>query len=267
MYPTHEEASAIEKFCLNVTIPILLETPDGARLHATGTLFEIAGRRFIITARHIFDGLPDLKKLAFPENPSKGGLHTFGSFHLARPTEEHFDVAVMELQDDATIKKLVSHWQFLSLDNVALPSNTLSDGLFFLAGYPASLTKNTAGWVHGAFATVYTQRLDSVPIEAEKPVIADLDMFFEYGKDATPITGKHLQTPELPGTSGTSVWEYRHLVTGVWSPESTTRVVGVQSSYIHTKYFRAKNWRAVAEVIKRIDQHLADAIQDQLHEI
>ncbi len=190
--PTPEEASAIEKFALNVTIPVLYETPDAAALLASGTLFEVAERQFVVTARHIFDGLPDRTKLAFPENPLKGNAHTFGSFQLAKPTEEHFDVAVMELQNSDTVSKLKTGWRFLSLANVALPSATTPDGSFFLSGYPASLTKKAGGWLRGAFATAYTQRIPEVPAEAEPPVVPELDLFFDYGHDATSVTRQKL---------------------------------------------------------------------------
>ena len=155
MTRTPQEATEIEKFALNVTIPILRDTVNGVGLLATGTLFEIAERQFIVTARHIFDDVRDLTALAFPENPMKGSLHTFGSFELVKPAEEHVDIAVMELKETATISKLKDGWQFLSLSNVALPSTTLNDGAFFLSGYPASLTQESGGWLRGARVTAY----------------------------------------------------------------------------------------------------------------
>lgn len=267
MAPTPQEAAAIERFALKVTIPILLETTNGVGLLATGTLFEIAERQFIVTAQHIFDNVGDLTTLAFPENPLKGSLHTFGSFQLAKPTEAHFDVAIMELQEAETVSKLKSGWQFLSLSNVALPSETSPDGAFFLSGYPGSLTKNSGGWLQGAFATAYTQRIPDIPSEALAPIIPDLDLFFDYGHEATSITGKQVATPELPGVSGASVWEHKPTSTAVWTPESVVRVVGVQSAYVHSKYFRAKNWWAVAKVLEQISPSVAAAVRSKLLEI
>ena len=113
------EAVAIERFALNVTMPIFLEVGDSGGLLATGTLFKVSGRTFLITARHVFDGLPDLTRLAFPENPIRGGLFTFGSFTVLKPTEDYIDVAAVELESAETIARLDANWQFLSLDNVA----------------------------------------------------------------------------------------------------------------------------------------------------
>jgi hypothetical protein len=267
MHPTLDEASAIEKFVLNVTIPIVLETGDEARLHATGTLFQLAGRQFVITARHIFSDLSDWTKLAFPEAPLKGRLNTFGNFNLSRPREESFDIAIMELLDDETIEKLKDGWQFLSLDNVALPSTITPDGSFFLSGYPTSLTKMVNGWLHSTIATVYTQRITNVPPKVNPPIIPGLDLCFEYGHEATCITGKKVQTPKLHGASGASVWEYKPVPSSVWTPESVTRVVGVQSGYLHSKLFLAKNWWTVSKALVMIDHKIAQAVQSKLHDI
>src|SRR5437016_3408558 len=163
MHPNQEEASAIENFVLSVTIPIVIESGDEAIHHATVTLFKIAGRVFVITARHIFDDLPDWTKLAFPENPLKGRLYTFGDLDVFRPKKRAFDIAILEIQDDKTIMRLTDGWRFLSLANVALPSTTTPDGSFFLCGYPRLQTTMSNGWLHTTPATVYTQRITDVP--------------------------------------------------------------------------------------------------------
>jgi hypothetical protein len=266
MQVTAIEATAIERFVLHVTVPIFLEVGDSGGLLATGTLFKIGGRSFLITARHVFDDLPDLTMLAYPENPIHGGLYTLGSFTVLKPSEKHIDVAVVELKSPETVERLEANWKFLSLVNVAAPSLITGDGAFFVSGYPGSLTKTQLGWTKGKLATAYTQRLPSPPIEAAQPVISGLDLFFDYGHDATSVTGASVKTPELPGVSGPSVWELRP-VNGVWTPEGAIRVVGIQSAYIHSKYFRAKSWWAVAKVLEQVDQALADAVRAKLREI
>lgn len=266
MQVTAIEAAAIERFTLHVTVPIFLEVGDSGRLLATGTLFKVDDRSFLITARHIFDNLSDLTRLAYPENPIHGGLFTFGSFTVLKPNEEHIDVAAVELKSAETIARLEANWQFLSLQNVAAPSAVTGDGAFFVSGYPSSLTKTEFGWTKGKLATAYTQRLPIPPIEARPPVSPDLDLFFDYGHEATSVLGEAIKTPELPGVSGASIWELRP-VSGVWTPETATRVVGIQSAYIHSKYIRAKNWWAVAKVFEQADPALAAAVRGKLSEI
>lgn len=264
MAPTLHEAVAIEKFVQSVTIPILLETEKGAGLLATGTLFEIAGYRLLVTARHIFDHVPDLATLSYPENPRRGGLHTFGSLKLFKPIEEHFDVAVLELLEEETIARLKQGWRFLTLSNVALPSATAQDGSFFVSGYPGELTSNVGDWIQGKIVTAYTQRIPETPFDATPPVIPGLDLFFDYHRQATSIAGEEIQTPEMEGISGASIWEITAEVDSVWSPESAVRVVGVQSAFRHSKYMRAKDWRAVTKVLEQIDPSIALQLDSRL---
>lgn len=138
-------------------------------------------RSFLITARHIFDKVSDLTRLAYPENPIRGKLFTFGCFNLLRPSEEHIDVAAIELQSAETISRLEANWQFLSLQNVAAPSAATGDGAFFVSGYPEALTKSESGWTKAKLATAYTQRLPAPPVGAASPVVPELDLFFDYG--------------------------------------------------------------------------------------
>ena len=262
--PTKEESDAITAFALSVTVPIFRETHDGAELLASGTLFEVAGLKFVITARHIFDVVSDPKKLAYAESRSKGDMHTFGNFQIGKPTEKHFDVAVMALQSNETISKLKAGWRFLSLENVSVPSSSASDGSILLAGYPCARTQKSDRWLRGSFLAVYTQRFLKPPSEAEEPINPGLDLFFDYAREATSITGTPVATPELEGCSGASVWEYRRSSSPIWTAESAVRVVAVQSAYVHSKYFRAINWLAVAKVLEMIDPKIATEIASYL---
>jgi len=257
------EARSLEHFVLNVTIPILIETENSAALHATGTLFEIENRPLIVTAQHIFDHLPDLTKLAFPHKPNAGDLSTLGTIEVLKPTASHVDVAVIELKSPETIQILKAGWKFLSLENIAYPSKSVSDESFFVSGYLEELTKQKEGRITSNFFTAYTQLIPITPDEAEPPVVEGLDLFFDYATKATLITGSSAKTPKLQGLSGASVWELGS-VSGIWAPERAARVVGVQSSCFHSKYIRAKSWLAVAKVLEQADEHLAEAIRAKM---
>lgn len=257
MDPNIQEAAAIERFVLNSTVPLVYEGCDRACLAGTGTLFEVNGRVFVVTARHIFDDFPDSGRLAFPGTPTGFRLYTFGSHTLVRPDDPNVDIALLHLQAPETIEKLKEGWEMLGLSNVGPPSDS---GTFFLSGYPAQYTDSTTDWLTGKFATIYTERLASIPTGAKKPVDPSLDLFFSYDRSAESLDGKSMSTPELPGTSGASVWELKSSNSGVWTPESSVMVVGVQSAYIHSKYFRAKSWRAVASAIHTFDKQLADKV-------
>lgn len=253
------KATAIDRFTLNVTLPLLYEYGGKSYLWGTGTLFSMLDRYFVVTASHLFDPPFSLEKLGFPTNPKNGSLYTFGKMQCYRTDPEIFDIAVIEVQQKESIQRLKGGWQFLSLDNVAAPT---LNGEFFLAGYPSSLSKEENGWLKGTLITAYSQRMREVPIEAKQPIHTELDLFFHYDDTTTTLYGKELETSELPGTSGASVWQIvDETKSGIWSPESAIKVVGVQSSYLRTRYFRAKNWWAVAKAFSIIDDDLAVHIE------
>ncbi len=262
---TETEAAAIERFTLSVTVPILYDKGDSAPVFATGTLFEIDGRFFIITARHVLDNIHDSTKLVYPESPLQGQLFTLGSIEIYKPKEEHIDIAVMELKNLETIQRLKTNWKFLSLNNVSSPSEVSGDGAFFVSGYPQALTEADNSRTKSKFVTAYTQRMPSAPAEA-KYVIPELDLFFVYEEQAISVSGATVSTPELPGVSGASIWELRS-TSGIWSPEKVARVVGIQSAYIHSKYLRATRWWAVAKVLEQVDETLATRVSNKLAEI
>jgi hypothetical protein len=254
------EAIALERFVHSVSPPLVLEIGEAlARCHGTGTLFEIEGRYFIITARHIFDGI-DASALAIPEHPTEGGMHTLGCINIYRPDQPHVDVAAIELLQTEIISKLQRSWQWLSLANVALPTNSVSASNFFVSGYPTAESKEREGSLAGKLCTAYTQRLIKTPAEAGLPVTEGLDFFLEYKREAYDLSGQLMTTPVPPGMSGASIWE-RRSVSGVWTPESSARVVGIQTSFVHSEFLRAKSWMAVAILLSKVDSHLEKLVK------
>ena len=263
---TDHQAIAIEEFVLSTTIPIFFDACEAAVLLGTGTLFEIREHSFLITARHIFDDVPDYTKLSYPESPLRGGLHTLGSSTVLKPKEEHIDIAVIELQCQNTIERLRSNWKFLTLENVVSQCSPVSDDEFLISGYPLSLSTSQPDLSKCKLVTVYTNSLRSVPAEAIQPVMAGLDLFFEYGKDAISIQGEIINTPNLRGMSGSSVWRLGP-VAGIWTPEKAALVVGIQSSYNHSRYIRAKSWMAVESLLDSAGDGFGERIRDHLGEI
>jgi hypothetical protein len=258
------EVAAIEKFALSVTIPILLDRPNnGVGLQGSGTLFKVGEQHLIVTARHNFDGV-NLETLAYPTAPLGGDTHTLGKISLFMPKDEHVDVAVIRLECPETIERLSKFWHFLSLKNIARPLVNAPEESFFVAGYPFGMTQVVKGQLQGGFVIAYSDRILVAPKWAEKPVVENLDLFFEYAKKAIKIGAGEIDSPKLPGVSGASVWQVGTSGDGVWTPESIVRVIGVQSSYKHSEYFRAKSWWAVAQVLEEIDESLAKSVREHL---
>jgi hypothetical protein len=225
---------------------------------ATGTLFRISDRHFIITARHIFDDL-DPQCIAYPEHPDKTVRWTIGMSRLVKPDTDQIDVAIIELLENATTKRLISGWQFLTLNNVAPATD---DGTFALMGYPSEFSTPRAEWKPTG-GIVYVSNRMGAPSTAPdlNPAI---DLFFEYGPTALKQGQEEVNPPDLSGTSGGSVWEYVDLEGGLWAPAKVLKVVGVQSAQLKKKYFRAVGWGAVASIFGQMDEDLRIAIQQAL---
>ncbi len=113
------EATAIERFVINVTLPLLYEQGEKSYLWGTGTLFSMLDRYFVVTASHLFNPPFSFKNLGFPTNPKNGYLYTFGEMQCYRTDPDLFDIAVIEIQQKESIERLKEGWQFLNLNNVA----------------------------------------------------------------------------------------------------------------------------------------------------
>lgn len=94
-----------------------------------------------------------------------------------------------------------------------------------------------------------------------------LDLLFAYSREGMSITGQPVVTPELNAASGASIWEYRP-IRPLWTPpESVVRVVGVQSSYMHSKCFLAKSWLATLRLLEEVnDTEVTKAVRSKLLE-
>jgi hypothetical protein len=109
--------------------------------------------------------------------------------------------------------------------------------------------------------------LNEVP-DAAADANLKYDIFGEYATRGEVRQFKGIaETPELPGVSGGSLMQYvpLQIETGLWSASKTLKFVGVQSSASDMrKWFRAKNWHAIAHAFEKHDPELAALIQTQL---
>jgi large subunit ribosomal protein L30 len=260
---------AMEKFQARITVPILFDADSEVHIFASGVLFAHHGRYFILTAAHLFDppfGPEHLTKLATPNVRHLAKPTTLGKLKLTvsdrRPFD--FDVAIIELLDEAKIALLKNEWQFLNLAQIGLPTD---QPLLCLGGYPEALVRQSQGAAHGPMFVVRTMKLDQVPAEAEPPVDLTFDLFCEYATEGdVRIVSKVLQTPKLQGTSGGSILQYEWTQMMVWSPNATMKMIALQSSGSSERnWFRCKNWRAIAKAFEKHDAGLAQTIKKHLN--
>jgi hypothetical protein len=257
----------MELFQAQITLPILLDMDDEAGILGSGVLFTHEGRYFILTAAHLFDppfNQTHLLRLASPDVRTLAQPTTFGRMTVVVSDRAPFDydTAVIELYDTDKIRRLKKHWQFLTVDQIALPTR---HRLFSLGGFPQALVKKSKGANHGPMFVVRVLRLGRTP-QGAKGVDPKIDIFCEYAQvGEVRRLNKEMATPELPGTSGGSLLQYVPNKGKVWSPSTTLKLVGIQSSGADTrKWFRVKNWPAVLNAFEKLDPNLAKRIRKQL---
>ncbi len=243
-----EKQEALEHFLLKVTVPIFCKNPNNVDHIATGTLFEVNGKYYLVTARHIFDD-PQARDFAIPTSPNDTEMRRLGHFVLHKWSAEEIDVAVLELQEDATIDAVQKGWMVLNPRHAAIAS---PQGVFLLCGYPSGFMTVSGQCAGGKLFKGYTARLNEIPQDAKRPVDDRLDLFFHH---ATEVHGSPIFSPHLRGTSGSSVWEYFELAgQSVWTPESSLRIIGIQSSFMNNKFIRAKSWEFVMAILRELSQ-------------
>ncbi len=258
--PTDPEImKALAAFAASVAVPILYDDPEGGDQIGTGTLLTVDKRLFLVTAAHLFKGL-DPARFAIPSVHSTQ-LWSLGRCNLLMPTDnEAFDVAVVELLEEATIKRANASWKALTLANTGPAS---SSGLFVLCGFPSELATRRDNLIRGGRIIAFTGRMPEPPENADQPLHPALDLFFFYDAEAVHLTGTTIATPDLRGCSGASIWDYREPPgISVWIPEQCLKAVGVQCSFRPGQYFRAKSWAAVLEIMRKCDHELAAIVSD-----
>jgi len=253
------EKLAIHDFFIGVTLPILIQEDGQFGIAATGTLFRIAGRRFVVTAAHTYDTYhPD--RWHFPSHPRKGAIRTIGPAEYIQPNVDRdaLDIAVVELMDPDTIDELERNWLFLTLDDVWLPDRSADAVL--LAGYPSVRTRFEKDDLRARIFVLRQKFRDPVPEAALKQgLLKGVDFFIDCQDAVNEYTGEEVTAVSVKGMSGCSVWAYRKrgwAKWSFWSPRVPLRVIGIQSAEKRGDYLRAKSWGAVIRMLQLLDDEI-----------
>ena len=261
--PPHIRAQ--EEFLARTAVPILYGVEDTAVIRGTGTLFQFLGRVFLVTASHLFDGGIDPGSIGIPIRPFGPKLKYVRPARLNRTGEDRFDAAVVEVLDEGMARELAASWNVLTREHLATP---VAGADSVVAGYPSASAVSASGGITTTLVSIITSRLDSPPPDAQDPVDSDLDLFFEYRRSGPRYRGgDDDRTPDLEGISGCSVWQLGSPPSGkLWTAERQMRVVAVQTSFNHSKFIRAKSWKAVATLFGNIDEEIGGHVQAAVFE-
>lgn len=243
-----QEMSSIERFLTACTVPLIYQGVDKVRVQGTGTFFEQDGRHFLVTAGHVFKGI-DPNELGVPERAGNDAyIWRFGHAQIHHPKNtDELDVGVVELGDKEFIELAVAGWRFLNASNLAPPVSNIEQ--YIVAGYPDKTVKNIDGTLTpAALFQIYTGPFDGEPRDGR----GKFDLLLRYDRKAGNTYGRRKQTPSLEGVSGAAVYAVLPSKDGIWAPEIILKVVGIQTSFVHSEYIRAKSWGLVANLLSQI---------------
>lgn len=246
-----EEMASIERFLIASTVPLVYQKDEVLGVLGTGTFFEQDGRHFLITAGHVFKDIDPLN-LGVPERAGKNAcVWNFGNAQIHHPRDtDEYDVAVVELQDRDFIALAQAGWLFLNRSNVI--SFATQSEQYLIAGYPNDTVQN----ISGVLTPSSLMQLYTGPYAGkENGDRGEFDLLLRYSRGAGNTHGVGKPTPDLGGVSGAAVYAVLPCVENVWAPENILKVVGIQVSFMHSKYVRAKSWALVSHIISLIPEN------------
>jgi hypothetical protein len=254
---TRQAFNAVEALAARATVPFIYENTSGAQSVGTGTLFEVDGHNFIVTAKHVAE-LIAVHELGIPCGQMRCEIW-FPGRGLVTKAVKH-DAAVFRLDDRESIAALSAGWEFLTLANVSLraPDN---DGPFVLHGYPQALSQYAGGQIRAVSGFIVTSRYHgpTTGFCANEPYDPNADLLLTYRVQGfEPSQGQFTQLPNLAGMSGSSVWAVE-LPRGtcdrrIWNPRENARIVAVFVSQREEdrSWMRSKKWWLVKRIIDEL---------------
>ena len=250
---------AVEALARRATVPFVVEKDDQAESVGTGTLFEIEGDHFIVTAEHVGRDIARYE-LGVPCGPDRREIWFLGDGVVTK--SEKYDVAVYRIDNPQSVATLKQAWEFLTLDNIELSAPTV-DTNFLLHGYPTDLSPKTddviAAAPVAAVTTSYTGPTTNFPIAA-RPYDPRIDLLLNHPMRTVDLkTGAGVDAPDLRGISGCSVWTvalpHQCDANQVWSPRAAAKIVAVEASVRAGHWIRCTRWWAVADALNAMRKH------------
>jgi hypothetical protein len=182
------ERALVPRFKRSV-IPIFQEKNHAMESGGTGTLFEIGGEFFLITAEHVFKAHDAGLGLYVPR--TSGQLVQLEGNVLR---EKALDIAAFRLSD-LTAAALNGH-TFLTPADALLKREPLKDGLFFVYGFPKvfSFPSVVEAKIRAGEVNIVSQKLTKNP-----PVVLDPEVFL--------LLDAYANEWDLNGISGCSIWQ------------------------------------------------------------
>jgi hypothetical protein len=253
--PLAPDLEAFQHFLTRSAVPIFYDLDgDEAEARGTGTFLDLGDRLLLVTAAHVFEGC-DPNKFSCPWTRA-GRLSkatTFGPGGVwSSPSSGGCDVAVAEIEHEDAAAAFRKYYRCLSLDRIAMP--TLGK-THILAGFPRELTTPNGNRIDQTPFIYYSEMLAEAPAGVKN--LESWDLFFTLEREGHVLSGAPGDTPNLGGVSGCMIWERAGCEGPLWTPQTTLRAIGVQTSAKPDAYFRATCWLPIIPLIAHFDRRAA----------
>ncbi|MFO0804040.1 MAG: hypothetical protein U0791_13080 [Gemmataceae bacterium] len=236
-------------------VPLLVK--EQGRLHqlGTGTLFQVADSRFLVTAEHVVQDAARLKlRLLTFDNTDQGQA-------IPIPCDfetysDPADVAIARL-DEAFVHSAPNR-RYLSVHQADRLNRRPPNGIFLIHGYPeVGLEEHPDHRLSIGAYTAATGLFEGAAPEDTDPkwhlLLTNSPNGFDLG------TGAAVESPKcLRGISGCSVWQlhYDGLSFEHWSPNDTA-IVAVQTGVYDQGIIKATRWSLIDRLLRESHPDLA----------
>lgn len=248
---------SVGEFLQSCTIPLIFEDADRSFLHGTACLFNGVDHLYLITAKHVVTSC-DFDCIGVPANPIYSHSWSLGAYTASFPSDDDLDVAAIRLEAPDFPSRVAANWRCLG------PENLLADGTpvdrFIIAGYPTATAQRAGVELHPKPLQLYTTRYTG-PVNDG---LGAFDFVMNYAREGRDVVGRDIPMPPVEGVSGGAVWAVlEESASGIWTPEAQLKLAGVQVSYVHSNYVRAKSWNVLRKVFQKIDPDTFALMKDR----
>ena len=254
--------SSMNEYLRRCVIPIAIAGQGSAVIQGAASLFRLGDKRYLIGAAHVFKNVP-IRCLGVPLGPASRGeqLWTLDGCEVVFSKQADDDIAVVSIDNAGIGSRLSNNWGILTEND--LVGNLDEITWFVIAGFPAVIAESEPGKLRANFYMALSTRYEG---KAKEPVDPNKDLLLHYRKVVPSVIDKALESaPQLQGVSGSPIWAYvPGTTTDLWSPSRRLRVCGVQVSFLHSQYIRAKRWSLIPDVIESLDPAMAENIRQVL---
>jgi hypothetical protein len=252
----------IPQFAEAFTLPIFRVAANGtATSHGTGTLFEIGGHAFLVSAAHVLKTAEGLEMgLCIPsadDDPARfiplNGDAYFTSDDQDGHYSDPFDVIVWRIEPE--IAKQLSTKRFIRQLDVADAGDRIGE-FYFVFGYPSEWADVADGSSRSIESIAIAFVTDSVAangsLENYDPrlhILLNSNLQSFRAADGSPLR----RLSEWGGISGCSIWKLNinRENQDTWTPDQATIVAVETNTYRKGGLIRGSRWGLVVKLIHK----------------